>query len=285
MGAINPLSYPSFQPQFGVDLHEIATVPGIPSLPPESIDIILVPPDTPLTPGLEVPTSPQTNMGQLFGYLVGAITKVRGLLPLIPPFIYQVINSEERHLQNIKVDIVATSKKKIYQIEFGKMDGEGVSIALEVAAGKPIKLMHDRAAANRMDDYINAVFPVTSLFDRIWKRQEPHTECIITVEDPGNHLLRDASITQFISLSEHEGFKIVHRDPTIIRNPFGPDYDAYDYYDEAENSGYTTLNSVSVKLTKPMPPEEKIRSEIFPLPFHDDPKKANDYYLEITQYQ
>lgn len=221
---------------------------------------------------------------KFFGTVAGGVTKIKGIWPLIPPFLYELINSEEKHLQNIKVEITAT-KKKIYQIEFGKMNGQGAAIALEVAAGKPIKLMHDKDAANHMEGDINAVFPTTSIFTRIWKRQEPHTECIITVLDPGNPLLKDGQVTEIISLSEHEGFKIVHKDPTLIKNPFEPDYGSYDYFEQEENSEYATLSTVTVKLSNPMSLEETKRTETFSLPFSDDPKKSNNYYLDITQYQ
>lgn len=262
--------------------------PALPPLIPEITkinEIALTSPNSPLAPGLDNSTVSQTSTAQFFGTLAGLVTKVKGIWPLIPPFLYEVINSEEKHLQNIKVEITAATKKKIYQIEFGKIDGEGVGIAIEVTAGEPIKFMHDKSAANSKENFIHPIFPTTSLFSRIWKRQEPHTECIITVEDPGNLLLKDAQITHFIPLSEHEGFKIVHRDPTVIKNPFGPDYSAYDYFEKAENSEYVSLSSVSVKLADPMPLEETKKTEIFSLPFGNNSQKSNDYFLEITQYQ
>lgn len=284
---MNHWSIPSDIPDFDTFPHTLT--PGV-SASSSGVadtinDLIIISPDSPLFPDIDIPLAPQTATGQFLGMLTGIATKVKGLLPLIPPFLYELINSEEKLLQNIKVEITATSKKKVYEIEFGKLDGEGVAIALEVVAGQPIKLLHDRNAAQQIDHEINAVFPITSIFNRIWKRQEPHTECIITVKDPGNYLLKDKQIMQFIPLSKHEGFKIVHQDPTVIRNPFGKDHTAYDYYEPAEDSEYASLSSVTVKLDKPMPLSENKRSELFPLPFSDDPKKARDYYLEITQYQ
>jgi hypothetical protein len=267
-------------------------------------EIALTHPDSPFIPIMDVPgfdvhDTPKLSPSYLFGTAASVASKLaRGIFPLIPPFLYELINGEEKHLQNIKVEITATSKKKIYQIGFGKTVGTGVGIALEVVAGRPIKLLHDREAAKNMDSSIDAVFPTTSVLDRIlpnyagpntlsvkWKHLEPHTECIIIVEDPDNYLLKDGQMVQYIPLSEHEGFKIVHRDPTLIKNPFGRDHSYYDYFVQAEASDYTSLSSVSVKLKEPMAKNETSRTETFSLPFDDDPKKANDYYLEITQYQ
>lgn len=267
-------------------------------------EIALTHPDSPFIPLMEVPgfdvhDTPKLSPSYFFGTAATVASKLaKGILPLIPPFLYELINSEEKHLQNIKVEITATSKKKIYEIGFGKTVGTGVGIAIEVVAGKPIKLLHDREAAKNMENSIDDVFPTTTALDRIlpayagpntlavkWKHIETHTECIIVVEDPDNYLLRDGQVVHYIPLSEHEAIKIVQIDPTIIKNPFGRDHSYYDYFEQAEASEYASLSSVTVKLKEPMAKNETSRTEIFSLPFADDPKKANEYLLEITQHQ
>lgn len=318
MGAINPGSAPWMHPQFGKHMMQQAKVIAVPleflfakftdfwpssnNIPdfdhtiksdipdfppgvPDKINDIALSPDSPLNPGIEVPVPKNpTATDNLFGALTSAVTKIKGLWPLIPPFLYALINSKEIHLQNINVEITATTKKKIYQIEFGKFNGEGVSLAIEVVAGRPIQFLHDKNLAGRIDNFINPIFPTTSIFSRIWKRQEWHTECIIKVNDPGNYLLKNKQVMQFFPLSDNEGFKIIQKDPTIIKNPFGPDYTEYDYYEDAENSEYSSFSHMTVKLEEPMAPWENKRTDLFPLPFGDE-NKPQDYYLEITQYQ
>lgn len=209
-------------------------------------------------------------------------------ITLIPFFLFALITSKERVLQNINVEISAGPQRKIYEIGFGKKNGEELSIALEIEAGHPIRFLRDKSA--KITNTVNPIFKAKGFFSHLpllkfflWKRQLPETDCNITILDSGNPTLQKGPDVTYIPLSENEGFNIIHQDPTLIKN-LTTDDRAYDKVETAEASGYTSLSSVSIKITDPINKSAKYRTQLIDLPFDNDDQTKVDTYLRVTQY-
>lgn len=201
-------------------------------------------------------------------------------LALVPFFLAAIIFSNEEVLQNIKVEIGPQFEAKVFEIGFGsKSKGEELGIAFEVVAGQPIRFLLNKEV-QKVTNSVSSIFSSPSWFSQTpllnlfkWRRQEPHTDCNIIVEDPGNPFLRDGPIIHHVPLSENESFNVIHRDPKSSRNR----YQGYsENFIPAESSNYVDLKEVSLKIGAHHP-----RTKIYPLPFDEN---DNNHYLRVIQH-
>ncbi|HEV8052176.1 MAG TPA: hypothetical protein VGP47_06760 [Parachlamydiaceae bacterium] len=284
--AINEIANGSTASPFGT------SNPGFPppSDPPPSLDMEATSAVDPLAkakPSHLAVDLPNTwlSLGGLFS--VGM--SIAKILPLIPPLLYAIYKSEERILQNINVNILATPIPKRYSVGFGNKDGEEMSIDFEVVAGR----FYQEEIIESNDGFAYTIFqpksflsyfPLLSRFE--WKRKIHETECNVFIDDPGNVSLQNGPITVYYPLSENEGFNLIYRDPTtsIALTSEFQNLRKHDYHCNAEDSGYSSFNVASTQIIEPLGKDEKERTQISLLPFDDDPDKADEYYLKVTQY-
>lgn len=237
------------------------------------------------TPVSATPALPAPSFSLLqFGNLANTVKKAaKGFLPLIPQVLYELYRSEIRVLQNINVNIVATSTPKTYKIGFGNENGEEMNIEFSVIAGK-----FYRQETPVVKDDFKPIFRATNLLSYIpilnrfeWKRQIRHTDCNIYIDDPGNLSLKDGPISVYYPLSEDEGFNFIYRDPMTI-HPSSDNEKMFDNIQQAESSSdYRHFYSATVKIREPLYSSE--RTETFQLPFHEDRNNPEHFYLSVTQ--
>lgn len=210
-------------------------------------------------------------------------------LPLIPPYLYELFTREEKILQNINVNILATRIPKRYSVAFGNKHGEEMSIDFEVVAGKFYK---DEIVESK-DDFAYTIFKNKTWISYIpglkrfeWKRKVHETDCNITIDDPGNLSLQKGPVSVYYPLSENEGFNIIYRDPTATTSMTAALLGdrTHDYHLQGDSSDFEGFNVASMKVMEPLGRYEKERTQTAPLPFDDNPSNANDYYMKVTQY-
>lgn len=235
---------------------------------------------------------------------------------LIPPFLLALYKSEEKILQNINVHLSSLPWSKVYQIGFGKKNGDEVSIAFETKIGAPIRFLNEKPTAEIANDSLPLIFnskswmqyfPIFNSF--VWKREKRETDCNIFIDDPGNPLLQNGPVKTYIPISSLEGFHVIHRDP---KKADQEDYSKTQNKNEivriADIFNYAGTNTMTVKINN-MDSTTKSRTEFFPLPFFKetqktnkiasllsqtffssfsvpkDEKKTQEYYLKVTQIQ
>lgn len=175
-------------------------------------DVISQAPETLISGDLkaQIPTATQTTTSSKL---------IPGWLPAVAMFLY---SSKEKHLRNVNVTIKANAQNKSYRISLKKNDTER-SINFKVLAGKPIHFQEELGADRRSDTLPSPIFQTQSeyylgpLNNFIWRRNEFHTDCNITINDTANPILKDGPKVYLIPLSEREAIRVVHQDPRISK--------------------------------------------------------------------
>lgn len=258
------------------------TAPITPLFPPAQP--IPVPISEPIIPPvLQSGTAQQAATAIPLGTLTTTMTNVsKRIFGFIPFFLAALYSSKEDVLQNINIGITATDQPKVYTIGFGQYNGDCLNLSFEVRAGEPIRFLQEKAAARYIEKIAPPIFKSQTWISKIpglnifeWKRQIYHTEAIITVDDPHNPLLGNGPKSVYVPLSENEGFRVIHRDPNLVKN-LKLDTSASDYVVDADDT-FASLSTVSVQVTAPK--SRRKSTQVIPLPFDN-----SNHFVSITQH-
>lgn len=222
----------------------------------------------------------------------------KGAFSIIPFIFFLFYTSKEKHLHNVNVKFQATATPKKVRVELGQKDGDKLGITLRIEAGKPVEFIYEGHAEGDETRIPMSFFKPRSVFSTSegssyfpflapakvfhWKRQEPHTECMIIVDDPGNPDLKDGPKIINIPLSQYEGFNVVMRDPNLHIDPSTGTHQ-HGEYQSVEGSEWTTLSSANVAITDPISMAKEHRTQTFPIPFTDGLGKPTHFELKVTQ--
>jgi hypothetical protein len=244
----------------------VLPVDGSPPSPPPGGDLSSALPvdgsPPPRPPGGNPPSSIFDNLAPL----LPLIKKFGDMaLPLIPPLLYSLYNSEKWILQNLDVNIRATPTPRTYTVGFGNKHGKEVSLDFEVVAGR----FYQNELVECKEGFAPVIFQSKSWVSYVpllrrfeWKREIYKTECNIIIDDPGNSSLQDGPISVYYPFSKNEGFNLIYRDPT------SPKEMVYDEYCKPEDSKFTTFNEASMTV-EPLGEYEAEHTETEDLQFTD----------------
>lgn len=246
------------------------------------------------------PAPPETT--SLVSHAISAAKSLpKGFFTIVPYFFYLLYTSTEKHLQNLVVNIEAPSLPKTYTVSLGKKGSDEVGISLQIEAGKPILVLNEGHPEGTESSFPSSFFKPRLILDSSegvshlpylgplarlanpWKPQEPHTECIIIVDDPGNPSLKDGEQIISVPLSKLEGFSIVHRDPTLASASGTKQADGVDSQLDTGSSEWTTLSSATVTVHEPLSEAEEHLTQEYPIPFEDGFGKKTGFFLKVKQ--